>query len=203
MRLIASILLLSLSTGACATAPDMTPSQRLASDMEGRFEVALGTDEAMQDRRLRIDALGPGEWVYYQVNHQADLSVYRQRILQLQTLSDGRVKQTAWTFEDAEAHADLWDKPGALAALSLDDLSVGLEEGCAQVWSLSDTVWRGIVDPETCIITSSRRGTQMRIGAESVLSPTSLSVAERGFDMDRAQLWGTAPGDFYVLTRVD
>lgn len=195
--------LAAISLGACANSPNLSPEESLADRMEGTFETAIGSEEAMRDRRVRLNSLGPGQWLYYQVNHRSDLSVYRQRILQLESLPDGRVRQTAWTFEDAGAHADLWDKPNMLEALSLETLSAGLEDGCAQVWSLSDDVWTGTVDPYTCIIDSARRGTQIRIGADSLLSNDSLSVAERGFNLEGEQLWGTTPGDYYELTRVD
>lgn len=194
-----------LSLCACAHAPEpsSSPSAQLAADMEGTFETALGSDAAMRDRRVRIAPLGPGEWLYLQVNHQADLSVYRQRILQLQSRADGKVEQRAWIFNDAAAYADLWDKPDAQADLSLDVLSAGLENGCAQIWRAENQDWRGTVDPKTCIINSTRRGTQIRIGADSVLTSVTLSVAERGFDLDGEQLWGTEPGEFYQLTRAD
>lgn len=195
--------LAAFSLGACASSPNLSPAETLADRMEGTFETAIGSDEAMRDRRVRLDALGPGQWIYYQVNHRADLSVYRQRVLQLESLPDGRVRQTAWMFEDAGAHADLWNKPDMLEALSLETLSAGLEDGCAQVWSLSDGVWTGTVDPDTCTIDSARRGTQIRIGADSLLSNESLSLAERGFNLEGEQLWGTTPGDYYELARVD
>nr|WP_070958429.1 chromophore lyase CpcT/CpeT [Hyphomonas sp. Mor2] len=193
----------AVATAACASSPESSPAETLAGQMTGTFETAIGTDEAMRDRRIQIAPLGAGEWLYYQVNHRSDLSVYRQRILQLEPLPDGSVRQTAWTFDDAEAHADLWDKPNALAALTREDLSTGLEDGCAQVWQLAEGVWRGTVDPETCIIDSTRRGMQIRIGAESVLEADALSLAERGFNLEGEQLWGTAPGDYYRLARAD
>ena len=193
----------ALGLTACVTAPPPTASETLAASMEGIFETAIGTEDAMRDRRVRIDPLGPGEWLYYQVNHRSDLSVYRQRILQLESLPDGRVQQTAWTFNDAAAHVDLWDAPEVLASLTMGNLSTGLEQGCAQVWIREEDGWSGIVDPDTCLIDSQRRGTQIRIGAESRLSVQSLALAERGFDLDGDQLWGTDPGDFYRLDRVE
>ncbi len=193
----------ALSIAGCVNAATPNPSAALAADMAGTFETAIGTEDAMRDHRVRLDPLGPGEWIYYQVNHKSDLSVYRQRILQLEAFPDGRVQQTAWTFNDAAAHVDLWDKPEAMAALTLASLSTGLEQGCAQVWSPTDGGWNGTVDPDTCVIDSKRRGTQIRIGAESKLSAESLSLAERGFDLEGTQLWGTDAGDYYVLPRAD
>lgn len=198
-----ALCLAALTLSACATVPETRPANSLAAQMTGTFETAIGTDDAMRDRRMRIAPLGPGEWLYYQVNHNSDLSVYRQRILQLESRADGSVQQTAWTFTDAGAYADLWDKPDAEAALTLDQLSAGLEDGCAQVWRVEGETWSGAVDPGTCIIDSARRGTQIRIGAESVLAPDSLSLAERGFNLEGEQLWGTDPGDYYRLARAD
>ena len=198
-----SIALIVCGLTACVTPPAQSPAQILAAQMSGTFETAIGSDNAMRDRRVSIAPLGAGEWLYYQVNHKSDLSVYRQRILQLETMPDGRVQQTAWTFKDAAAHVDLWDNSELQAILSLDDLSTGLEQGCAQIWSREDDVWSGAVDPGTCIISSTRRGTEIRIGAESLLDEASLSLAERGFDLAGEQLWGTEPGDYYRLVRVD
>ncbi len=198
-----SIGLLALALGACVTSPSLSPAEMLAADMADTFETAIGSDDAMRDRRIEIAPLGSGEWLYYQVNHKSDLSVYRQRILQLEALPDGRVRQTAWTFNDASAYVDLWDKPDVQAALSRDDLSAGLEDGCAQIWTRDGAIWAGKVDPDTCIITSTRRGAQIRIGADSLLDEASLSLAERGFDLAGEQLWGTDPGDYYRLTRAE
>lgn len=198
-----SIGLLAFALGACVTSPSLSPAEKLAADMVGTFETAIGSDDAMRDRRIEIAALGTGEWLYYQVNHKSDLWVYRQRILQLEALPDGRVQQTAWTINDAAAHVDLWDKPDMQATLSQDDLTAGLEDGCAQIWTREDAIWAGKVNPDTCIITSTRRGSQIRIGAESLLDEGSLSLAERGFDLAGEQLWGTEPGDYYRLIRVD
>ena len=198
-----SIGLWALALAACVTPPEQSPAQALAAEMAGTFETAIGSEEAMRDKRVAISPLGPGEWLYYQVNHKSDLSVYRQRILQLESLPDGRVRQTAWTFDDAAAHVDLWDKPDRRAVLSLEDLSPGLEDGCAQFWTQEGDLWTGSVDAGTCIISSTRRGTEIRIGAESMLDSESLSLAERGFDLAGQQLWGTEPGDYYRLTRVD
>ncbi|MCH9750948.1 MAG: chromophore lyase CpcT/CpeT [Alphaproteobacteria bacterium] len=198
-----SIGLLAFALGACVTSPSLSPAEMLAANMADTFETAIGSDDAMRDRRIEIAPLGAGEWLYYQVNHKSDLSVYRQRILQLEALPDGRVRQTAWTFNDAAAHVDLWDKPDVRAALSLDDLSAGLEDGCAQIWTRDGATWAGKVDPDRCIITSTRRGAQIRIGADSLLDEASLSLAERGFELGGEQLWGTDPGDYYRLTRAE
>lgn len=203
MKLRLTLALSAVALSACATLSEVSPDEALAADMAGTFETAIGTDEAMRDRRFRLTPLGDGEWLYYQVNHKADLSVYRQRVLQLEPLADGRVRQSAWTVKEAEAHVDLWRNADAVAALDLDDLSTGLEEGCAQIWERIDTGWTGTVDPATCIITSKRRGTEIRIGADSKLTETTLELAERGFNLEGEQMWGTEPGSYHSLARVD
>lgn len=200
MRL-SALLAASVVAGCVSTTPVSAP-QTLASDMAGTYETAIGSEDAMRDRRVRLAPLGDGAWVYYQVNHKADLSVYRQRVLQLLPLPDGRVAQSAWTINAPEALVDLWDKPEVQAELSLEDLSPSMDDGCAQIWTKAEEGWDGLVDPETCVIDSSRRGTQIRIGAESKVTAASLSLAERGFSLDGEQLWGTAQGAYYVLDRV-
>ncbi len=201
MRIKSIAILAGLFAAACVTTEPVPQHEVLAGDVAGIYETGIGTEEAMRDRRVRIAPLGDGEWLYYQVNHKTDLSVYRQRVLQLTPLPDGQVSQVAWTINEPEALVDLWDNPGVQTSLTLDDLSASMDAGCRQVWTQTAEGWHGIVDPETCVIDSARRGTQIRIGAESKLTSERLSLAERGFDLEGEQLWGTAQGDYYVLSR--
>lgn len=181
---------------------ELPAQKQLARAMVGTFEKDIGTDSAMRDRRIPIEPLGAGEWLYIQVNHTRDLSVYRQRILQLLPLDDGRVEQITWTINHPERLVDLWDNPEQGSALNFDDLSLLLGEKCSQIWSHTEPVWYGLVDPQTCIVDSPRRGEQIRLGAEASLSQTSISLAERGYDLQGEQIWGTAQEQYYTLLRV-
>ena len=61
-----------------------------------------------------------------------------------------------------------------------------------------------MVNPATCIITSSRTGKLRAIGAESIVGENGLQQAERGFDPETGeQLFGTAQGEYYMLKRID
>jgi hypothetical protein len=177
----------------------------LASLLEGRFEnLATDTkpDDRMVDERVRLDAPLLGEFVFYQqIRHKEGLEVYRQRVLVLEVSADsGRIEQNAYSLKQPEWYVDA--DANAFASLSKDGLNDFMSDGCEMVWSRSDDGFRGHVDPEKCVITSSRTGKPRRIEAEALLAPTTLSLAERGFDADsREQLFGTATGEYLLLRR--
>ena len=79
-----------------------------------------------------------------------------------------------------------------------------MPNGCKQTFKPTDDGFHGLVDPAKCVITSSRTGKLRGIGAESLLTETTLKLAERGFDADTGeQLFGTKPGDYIELQRVE
>ncbi|MFK8053266.1 MAG: chromophore lyase CpcT/CpeT [Woeseiaceae bacterium] len=201
------IILFSLAMTGCATSEEASILGDLAAMMEGDFISTTSGDESQFiDRRRRLVALGDGEWIYWQVNTGTDRKLYRQRVLQLTTDSTGRIEQTTFSLAAKKDHRDLIADADRLASITVGDLTTSLNNGCQLFWTRSqdteEILWRGIVSPDQCVISSKRRGQDIRIGAESVLSGRELWQAERGFDLAGQLLWGTPPGEFNRLTRV-
>lgn len=187
------------------SAHDSTEISDLAALLFGRFEARAETpDDQMVDRRVRVpsDALS-GVWYYYQVNHRADWSVYRQRVNRLTLSDDGTtILQHTYTLKSPEDYVDIWDDPARLAALSEADFEPFLNDGCEQVWKRQEQGgWFGYVDPKTCRIFSTRRNKHIHIEAEAIVTDAYLKQTERGFNPDGSQLWGSKPGEFITLYR--
>lgn len=165
---------------------------------------AESTNETLlRDYRSRIAPLGEGEWMYLHRN-RGD-KPYRQRVLQFLDTPDGTVRQVAYKLKDQAAFTDAPSRPSLLETITTDMLTLDFTKGCEQIWSRSDVPgvqWAGIVDPETCVIFSKRRGKQIRIGAEARVTSKGLQEAERGFTMAGEQLWGTPKGEWALLMGV-
>jgi hypothetical protein len=206
MKKITFALLLGLIvTQACAD----EDIERLVEMQQGTFDSAAANpgspgEDRLVEKRIRVTAPQLGKYVFYQqINHQQDLSVYRQRILILSyNDSTGRLEQVGLALKTPEEFVDAG--PEDFGALDIDDLDAFLPKGCELVWVTTDDGFKGHVDPEHCIIVSSRTGKERRIEAESILSKDRLLLAERGFDAEsREQLFGTEPGEYLHLGRVD
>jgi len=196
--------LLWLLTGAVAHA-DMV-ADMLAS-MEGtyRSDPAVLADAELPDlldRRVRVDAPAFGEHVvYWQLNSGPEREVYRQRLLVFTAAGD-EIVQATWSFREPEQFADAFDAPGLFADLTEADVEPTLPDGCDQVWSRTDDGWYGRVNPDSCRVWSERRQQWRRIGAEAMVLPDAYLQAERGFDDEGTQLFGTKPGEMYRLERI-
>ena len=182
----------------------------LAGLMQGRFDSHLpGTtssepvDQRIIDSRQPVAAPDIGSLVVYlQLNRGADLGLYRQRILVFDEDADGNLLQHAYTLRDPAAFVDAEADDEILRTLSRDDIDPVFTEGCEQVWTRTDSGFRGYVDPKTCIIISSRTGKPRRIEAETLITPGQLTLVERGFDEDFTQLFGTPEGHTTLLHKV-
>lgn len=196
---------------SCAAPEESQSPQALADAMVGFHESEPGDpNNNFTDQRFRLafpnDDSGSA-WVYLQLNTGDDRKVYRQRVLQLLP-GDKSVIQRTWLLKDPSAVLDQAGQPDDVDALTLADLEKPLlEEGCVQRWTYAPASdaqpweWVGVVDPKTCVIQSKRRNKRIGIGSEARLSATTLKQAERGFDLDGSQIWGTADGDFAVMNR--
>ena len=158
MRFLAAIGFSLVFAGpAYALAQSPSQASQLAALMIGSYETApddLKND--FIDTRVALEPLGPGEWVYYQLNLGPDREVYRQRVLQLTETSDGGVLQTTWSLKDPESFAVQPSASSLRKDVSMDDLVPALDEGCDQYWRYEDGIeggpWVGLVDPDTCEI---------------------------------------------------
>lgn len=205
MRNIA-LLAIGCVVGCGAAAADDV--DRLATLLEGRFDThaanpGLPASDRLVDSRVRFSLPWLGEHVFYQqINHREEQSVYRQRVLVLSLADDGTLVQVAYALKNAAEYTGA--SVAELEGITADDLEQFMPDGCEQVFSPTEDGFHGHVDPARCIITSSRTGRLRGIGAESVLTETTLRLAERGFDPDTGeQLFGTGPGEYIELTRVD
>jgi len=192
----------------CAPRPDAAddPVGDMLAMMEGTYETEPdATPDAelpdLLDRRVRVVAPAFGTHVvYWQLNSGPDREVYRQRLLSFAADGD-RIVQTTWSFVAPEKFVDAFDSPDSFANLSDADVEPTLPDGCDQVWQKTEGGWYGSVNPDTCRVWSERRQQWRRIGAEAMVLPDAYLQAERGFDDDGKQLFGTEPGDMYRLTR--
>lgn len=162
-------------------------------------------ESALLDRRVSVDApLLGNNAVYLQVNTGAEETLYRQRLIVFHfDTASGTVQQQTWTFKEPEKYVNGFDTPEIFFSIGPDELELTLPEGCAQVWTHSGNEWIGVVNPERCRMWSERRQTWRRIGAESRLQADGLLQAERGFDDEGQQVFGTSPGEFHTLVRVE
>lgn len=172
--------------------------EALAALMAGEYQIR-NEDVIMTDRRTRIDAPALGDVVFYlEVRLGEALDVYRQRLLVLEGEGDEIIQRAYSLVEPGR-----WAGAGAddFQGVGRDVVAPTLPEGCEQRWTKTDRGFRGYTDPARCVIVSSRTGKPRRIEAESLLSASGLSQAERGFDEDGRQLFGTEPGGAYWLAR--
>ena len=207
-RAIIALFLVFLMQTASAT--DQEQLDRLADLMAGRFDnqAAIDAGEASEDDfltdwRQRINAPALGETVFYlQLNQGADRALYRQRILVL-SLDDEKdaIRQVAYTLKNPEPFADALSTSDVFQDLGPDDVERMLDDGCAQYWTETDDGFSGYVDPQACRIISSRTGNPRRIEALTILTASTLDLAERGFDDDGNHLFGSAVGETTQLTR--
>lgn len=172
---------------------------RLDEMMQGKFE-AVDPERPFTDKRIRINAPELGEYVYYyQINSGPEMKVYRQRILIVRLNDAGLPSQVALNLVAADEYADA--AADAFSGFGDADVEPFLPEGCEQVWTPNDDGFKGYVDPATCIILSSRTGKPRGIEAEMILSAERMLSAERGFDENGEQLFGTEPGEYLELKR--
>lgn len=174
--------------------------ERLLAMLEGTY-VGGDSDEPMTDTRFRIDAPKLGQHVYYgelrpatsdepyrqNINIlTAEGDVVRQRTMQLKNGSEWPPNVTSASFQD----------------FALENLVDSLPEGCSTAWRQTENGWRGYMDPNRCSVYSERLNVWRNIEAETFLSAEEIKHAERGFDENGKQLFGTAPGEHYSFERM-
>jgi reactive intermediate/imine deaminase len=188
----------------CVAHNPASPAKSLAAAMSRPFVAPepSSSGEVLSDFRPRIAPLGEGQWVYLQRN-RGDVP-YRQRVLQLLDNPDGSVTQIAWSLSAPEAFTDAPSQPDVLKSLEPSMLVATFSEGCSQEWRYTvgpEPAWTGVVNPETCVIMSERRGVEIRIGAEAKITPEGMFEAERGFSLEGEQIWGTPEGEYALIMR--
>ena len=184
----------------------------LAAMMQGRFDTHApghtaepADDSRLTDSRQRVTAPTLGDVVFYlQLNQGADLRLYRQRILVFAIdEASGAIVQNAYVLREPGRFVDAVSGDAVLDGLTADDVEPMFAEGCGQVWQREADGFAGYTDPATCRIISGRTGRPRRIEAETRLTATTLSLAERGYDDEMNQLFGTPVGELTTLHRVE
>ena len=191
----------------CATT-STSQVEQLAMLMEGRFDTHAPGASAppktrLVDTRIRVIAPAFGDVVFYsQINMGDSQKVYRQRLLVFEQTADGLIQQSAFSFKTPERFVD--GNANELAKLLKTDVEASLHEGCRQMYQQAGKGFYGRVNPDTCIITSSRTGKLRAIEGEAMVMGDRLRQAERGFDPETGeQLFGTEAGVYYELLRVE
>lgn len=210
---IISILLAFSLLSSCTNTPppnaEPLNSAKLAVDalsslMEGTFETAPDDPkDNFRDRRVRITSNAlEGTWLYYQLNTGPEKKLYRQRLIRLSSKDDGStVIQETYGLNSPDKFVDLWNNQSLLASISQGDFEPYFDKGCEQVWTKSDDLWTGYVNPKTCKIFSERRQSTISIEAEAQLTVQIYRQTERGYDETGKQLFGGTPGEFITLYR--
>ena len=203
-----SLVLVYASGGLHADAA-ADPVAVLAELLAGRYqsEAMIGGSDGpwLTDYRVRVDNPELGETVmYWQIDTGPEQQTYRQRVLVMEIDEDsGRVRQHTWSLREPERFAGPFDDPERFAKLTSTDLFRELPEACDPLWQPIAGGWRGYTDPERCRIFSERHQDWRYIEAEVELRESGLRSTERGFDGAGNQLFGTEPGVFLELRRVD
>ena len=185
------------------------PAAELAELLAGTFKseamISGGDGTWLTDYRIRVDNPELGETVlYWQIDTGPEQRSYRQRLLVMEIDEDsGRVRQHTWSLRHPERFTGQFDNLALFGKLTRADLFRELPETCDPMWQPIAGGWRGYTDPERCRIFSERHQDWRYIEAEVELGQSGLRSTERGFDGEGRQLFGTEPGVFIELRRVD
>lgn len=184
-----------------AAANDYSPPEQLLAMLEGTYAGGDSSDGPMTDTRLRVDAPKLGHHVYYgELRPKKSETPYRQS-LNVLTVESGVVRQRTLQLKEGSEWPEVIQSDSFLG-LTPESLVDALPESCATVWSKTADGWRGHMDPAHCSVYSERLGLWRKIEAETLLSVEGIKHAERGFDADGKQLFGTDPGEYYSFKRL-
>ncbi|MFQ5636359.1 MAG: chromophore lyase CpcT/CpeT [Gammaproteobacteria bacterium] len=200
---------MALSTGVGVTAADdPDPVEDMLAMIEGTYRSVPGEPADAElpdllDRRARVTAPALGDHVvYWQLNSGSERDVYRQRLLVFVAADNGEIVQTTWSLRKPEKFVDAFDNPDLFTDLGANDVEPSLPTGCEQIWHRTPAGWYGSVSADSCRVWSQRRQMWRRIGAEAKVTADALWQAERGFDDDGTQVFGTKTGELYRLDRI-
>ncbi len=160
--------------------------------------------ELLVDRRVVVDVPQLGRHVlYWQLNTGEDERVYRQRLLAFEYVPErNAIVQTTWSFREPENYVDAFSVSQRLAMIGPDDIERTLPVGCEQVWQPAEDGYEALLQAKDCRIWSERRKSWRLIEAEAKVTTEAYWQAERGFDDEGQQVFGTPAGQLYRLDRV-
>jgi CpeT protein len=196
----------AILVGALACATSGAPSlEHLAGCLQGSFDnaaQAAADPEHFSDIRLEMVRIWPertdGIWLYVEQAEAAALErPYRQRVLHLTALPDGRFLSSTATFADPLRFALAWQQPSRFAALRPEDLDT--RTGCG-VFLTADTngIYRGGTVAKAC--PSSLRGASYATTEVTVAADRMISW-DRGYDAQDRQVWGAVKGAYVFRKR--
>lgn len=193
---------------ACAAPAPRAPSPldeafALGERMVGSYssEAQSLADKEFRDVRLHMTRIWPerkdGCWLYVEQAMATALErPYRQRIYCVQPCSDGSTASHVFELPGvALEYVGAWSEPARFAALSPEQLVQ--REGCTVYLRREGDAWRGSTRASDCI--STLNGAAYAT-SEVVVTATSLTSWDRGYDKAGKQVWGAVKGA-YVFDR--
>lgn len=206
--LLTIIIIVSLtSIGAAKDKGDgMNDFQRLLTWMTGSFSSAeqAGADSTIGDIRMEIVQIwmhrSDAYWLYVeQAAAESSDKPYRQRVYRLSKVNDTLFKIDIYSFSEPLRFAGDWKKPMPLEKLTADSLS--MVDGCSLFFKRSDdTAFVGNTLGKNCL--SNLGGAKYATSAVKV-TPTGMTMWDRGFDASDKQIWGAganSPG--YIFRKL-
>jgi hypothetical protein len=114
----------------------------------------------------------------------------------------GQIVQASRTLREG---LDWPDEIGrfSFATLKSEDFIPVLPKGCNSIWRRIDSGFSGYLDPESCRVFSERQQMWRKIEAETIVTVDGLRQTERGFTDAGEMLFGTPPGEYHVLERLN
>ncbi len=192
---------------ACKSVPQsgLDQTERLFGMMTGSFSSAeqAAADTNFYDISLHMYPIWqkkyPGEhWLYVeQALGVMQNKPYRQRVYQIEKLSDNEWQSVVYTLPNPEDYILKWKTPEVYDQFGKEDLV--LRDGCAVFLSLKDDgSFSGKTRQGEC--GSTLRGATYATSEVSVW-PDKISSWDQGFNAEGEQVWGATTGG-YVFKRL-
>lgn len=170
----------------------------LASYMYGTFTSSdqAAMDSAFYDITLHMYPIWEsrkGNWLYVEQAVSSDQeNPYRQRVYQLEQISDTTFISRVYTLPDEEAAIGKWQTTVFFDNLTADRLTE--RKGCEVYLTLQkDGTYRGATKENTC--SSTLRGATYAT-SEVKISKDEIVSWDRGFDAEGNQVWGAETGGY-------
>ena len=201
----AGLPLLLLVLVACVRPQASAHLRRLARCLEGSFDSAeqAQSDPAhFSDIRLEVVRIWPtredGLWFYLEQAEATSLArPYRQRLLRLTALPDGRFLSLAYALREPQRFTGAWRDPSHFPDLPPSELAA--REGCGVVLTAQNGgTFQGSTQGRGC---ESHLHGAAYATSEVALSPTLMVSWDRGFDAQGHQVWGATAGPYRFRKR--
>lgn len=154
------------------------------------YAISLMVTPIWQDRY-------PGQhWLYVEQALIADLDKpYRQRIYQVEAMTDGTFRSTVYLLPDNQGAIGKSTDTAFFDRWEPEDLDI--RDGCAVVLAYTDGIYTGSTKGQDC--KSSLRGASYASSVVTISRDRIVSW-DQGFDADNVQVWG-AEKEGYLFDR--